>query len=215
MHCNASLLAFTVLFLPISCALDLHAALDSTAREYDCAPIYALTPELNEESLKTSMACSTKEAFEYVCHIGHAGKIAHSPGDKKQKAATALPRDEIPKRDFAKPIAARVSRILETISRHLMAQIIPMICSAPRDPRPGLAVGTFRVLCHGMCTAKRVHADDEEQTCRVGCLDEPDSLTHYNKCTLFYTIVNTVWRSAAVLLRDHFPHQRFQSFTTS
>ena len=43
-------------------------------------------------------------------HVDHAGKIADSPDDKKQQAATTLLHDEIPKRDFAKPIASRVSR---------------------------------------------------------------------------------------------------------
>ena len=64
--------------------------------------------------LKTSMAHSTMEACEYVRHLDHAGKIADSPSNKKQKAATTLLRDEIQKRDFATPIAARVSKSLRT-----------------------------------------------------------------------------------------------------
>ena len=56
-----------------------------------------------------------------------------------------------------------------------------MICTAARASRPGSAVGLLRVLCNGMCSAKRFHAD-EEQNCRVGCPHESDSLTHYNKC---------------------------------
>ena len=47
------------------------------------------------------MAYSTMEANEYVCHVDHAGRFAGSPIDKKQKAATALLRATIEKRDFA------------------------------------------------------------------------------------------------------------------
>ena len=93
------------------------------------------------------------EAFEFVCHMDHAGRIANSPSDKKQKAATALLRDTIQKRDFALLIAARVSTILGPTGRHLMAQIIPVICDAARASRKGLAVGILRVCCNGMCAA--------------------------------------------------------------
>ena len=121
------------------------------------------------------------EAYEYVCHVDHACRIAGSPSDKKQEAATALVRGTIQKRDCAIPIAARASRILGPIWRHLMAQIIPVNCTAARACRPGLGVGILRVLCNGMCTAQRFHADDEGPYCRVGCPAEPDSLTH-NRC---------------------------------
>ena len=60
---------------------------------------------------------------------------------RKLKAATTLLRDAIQIRDFAVPIAARASRILGPISRHLMEQIIPMICDAARASRLGFAVG--------------------------------------------------------------------------
>ena len=45
------------------------------------------------------------EAYEYVCHMDHAGSIAETPSDEKQKVATAC-----------------ASRILGPISRDLMAQ---------------------------------------------------------------------------------------------
>ena len=105
------------------------------------------------------------EAYEYVCRMDRAGRIADSRSDEKRKAATALLRDTTHKRDFAIPIAARASRIQGPISRHLMGQIIPMICNAARASRPGLAVGILRALCDGMHTAQRFHADDEEQNC--------------------------------------------------
>ena len=34
-----------------------------------------------------------------------------------------------------------------------------MIRNAARASRPGLDVGMLRVLCDGMCTAKRFHAE--------------------------------------------------------
>ena len=40
--------------------------------------------------------------------------------------------------------------------------------------------------------------DGEEQRCRVGCPDEPDSLSHYNECTFLYNFVVAAWRYAAV-----------------
>ena len=57
------------------------------------------------------MAKSTMEAFEFVCRLDHAGKIADSPNDKKQKSATILLRDEIPKRDFAKLVTTRLQSL--------------------------------------------------------------------------------------------------------
>ena len=91
------------------------------AREFD------LSPEWNKKIFKTLMAHRTMEAHACVRHLDHAGKIADSPSDKKQKAATALLRDAIQMRDFSLPIATRSSKILGPISRHLMAQILPMM----------------------------------------------------------------------------------------
>ena len=84
--------------------------------------------------------------------------------------------------DFAVPIGTRASKTLGPISRHFVAQILPITCNAARDSRPELAVGILRVLCNGVCTAQRFHIDGEEKRCRVGCHDEPDSLSHYNEC---------------------------------
>ena len=97
-------------------------------------------PEWEAKFLKTSMAHSTTEAYEYVRHLYHVGRIADTPSDKKRKAATALLRDATRKRDFSLPIVARASKILGPISRHLTAQIIPMICNAARASHPTLAV---------------------------------------------------------------------------
>ena len=133
------------------------------AREHDRENMYALTPEWEERFLKTSMAFfSTMEAYGYVRQMDRAGRIADSSRDKIQKATTTLLCDTNQKSDFALPIAKRASKFVGPISRHHVAQILPMIRNAALASRPGLAV--------------------EEQTCRVGCPDEPDRLSHHNEC---------------------------------
>ena len=60
-----------------------------------------------------------------------------------------------------------------------------------------------------MCTAQRFHMDGEEQRCRVGCPDEPDSLSHYNERPLLLDFVIAAWRYAAVRpRRDRLFHDR-------
>ena len=68
------------------------------AREYAGASIDAHTPEWEERFLKTSMALSTVEAYEYVRQIDRTGKIADSPNHRIQKAATTLLCDTIQNR---------------------------------------------------------------------------------------------------------------------
>ena len=60
------------------------------AREYDGVSLFALPPEWNEKFLKTSMPHSTMEAFEYVRHLDHAGRIADSPSDLKLQSRHGL-----------------------------------------------------------------------------------------------------------------------------
>ena len=61
-----------------------------------------------------------------------------------------------------------------------------------RASRPGLTVGFLRILCNGLCTAQRFHTEGEEQMCRVGCPDEPDSLSHYNECRRLYNVFTSI-----------------------
>ena len=76
-----------------------------------------------------------------------------------------------------------------------------------RASRPGLTVGVLRILFNGLCTAQRFHTEDYEQMCRVGCPNEPDSLSHYNECTLLYDMFRSFWRQATVLpRRNHLLH---------
>ena len=168
------------------------------AREYDNAPIFALRSEWKEKFLKPSMAHSTMEAPAIVRRLDHYGKLDESPQDKKQKAATALLRDEFQKQDFAKPVSLRVSRILGPVSRFRIAQILPQMKLASRASRPGLTVGFLRILCSGLC--RRFHAEGEEQMCRIECPDEPDSLLHYNECPLLYNFFASVRKRAIVVM---------------
>ena len=80
---------------------------------------------------------------------------------------------------------------------------------ASRASRPGLAVGFLRVFCNGPCTAQRFHVEVDEQKCRVGCPNEPDSLSlsHYNECPLLYNMCTSIWRQATRFpRRSHLLH---------
>ena len=77
-----------------------------------------------------------------------------------------------------------------------------------RASRLGLIVGFLRILRSGLCTAQRFHTEEHDHTCRVGCPNEPDSLTHSHitmsvpGCTTFFT---SFWRHSTVLSqRNHF-----------
>ena len=48
---------------------------------------------------------------------------------------------------------------------------------ASRASRTGLTAGFLRSLCNGLYAAQRFHVEGEEQMCRIGCPDGPDSLT--------------------------------------
>ena len=65
------------------------------AREYDRAPINALSPEWKEKFLHPSMTQRRRMKLCVAWII--LEELLHSPNDKKHKAATTLLRDEIPK----------------------------------------------------------------------------------------------------------------------
>ena len=46
-----------------------------------------------------------------------------------------------------------------------------------RASRLGLTVGVLVIRCNVLCTAQRLHTEEYEQMCRVGCPNEPDSLS--------------------------------------
>ena len=123
---------------------------------------------------------------------------------KKQKITTGLLLD---KQDFAGPLSGCASRVLGPISRHRVADILPHMKIASRPSRPGLLVGFLRILCNGLCTAQKFHTEEHDHTCRVGCPNEPDSLTHYNECSMLYNIFVSFWRHSAIVPhRNHLLH---------
>ena len=127
---------------------------------------------------------------------------------KKQKVATGLLLDELHRQDFAGPLSSRGSRFLGPISRYCVADILSHMKLVSRASRPGLIVGFLRILWNGLCTAQRFHAEEDDHTCRVGCPNEPDSLTHYNECPQLYNNFTSFWRHATVLpQRNHFLHE--------
>ena len=86
--------------------------------------------------------------------------------------------------DFAAPISSRAYKVLGPISRYRVADILLHMKLVLCASRPGLTVGLLRILCNGLCTAQRFHTEDFEQKCRVGCPNEPDSLSHCNDCPI-------------------------------
>ena len=104
-----------------ACSNTLNQGLEKiqASRGYDFAPIFAL-----EKFLVPSMARSAVEAFDVVRRLDHSGELDESRQDQKQKAATALLRDNFFEQDFAGPISLHASRILGPISR-FRREILP------------------------------------------------------------------------------------------
>ena len=75
-------------------------------------------------------------------------------------------------------LSRRASEVLGPISRSRVADIVLHMKLVSRASGPGLTVGILRILCHGLCTALRFRTEEHDQTCRVGCPNEPDSLSH-------------------------------------
>ena len=141
------------------------------------------TPSL-PNGKKSSWLYSAMEAYEYLCHMDHAGRIADPPCDKKQGAATALLRDTLQNRDITVPIAARASRILgpsktshgtnHTEDSQCCTRLSPWISCW--DPSRFFVMARAR-QSDSTLTMKR-------KNCRVGCPGEPDALTRHNWCPL-------------------------------
>ena len=101
---------------------------------------------------------------------------------KKQKVATGLILDKLRAQNFAGLLSGRTTRFVGPISRHCIADILPHLKRVSRAARPGLLVGFLRILCNGLCTAQRFHTAENDHTCRIGCPNAPDTLSHYNEC---------------------------------
>ena len=141
------------------------------------------------------------EAYKIVCQIVRIGNIP--PARNLQKAAmNLLSFTTIQQRDFSQPISVRASRVLGPISRHHVAQIIHMVRNAARSSRQGLAVAPS-VLCNCMGTTRRFHVENEEHSCRLGCPNELDCLSHHNRCPLLSNIFGSLWRKAEFHPREN------------
>ena len=171
------------------------------ARGYDRSPGYAITYEWKEKILNPSMAHSTMEAYESVCRLDHAGKVAESPAQKRKKKPPRLCSATKSQNSTLPNLQLHASPESLDLSVESALHSFCLRCVMSRASRPGLAVGIPRILCNGLCTAQRFHMEGEEQRCGVRCLDEPGSLSHYNECPLLYNIFASVWRHAAILPR--------------
>ena len=152
------------------------------ARGHNCTLLFALSPAWEHEFLIHSMALSTADAFDIVCRLDRNDTLDEVPQNKQQKVATGLLLDKLHKQDFAGPLASRASKVLGPISRHRVADILPHMKSVSRASRLGLLVGFLRILCNGLCTTQRIDTEEHDHTCRVGCPNEPDSLSHITMC---------------------------------
>ena len=127
------------------------------AREYDRAPIFALTSKWKEIILKTNGFLAPWRLLNMCATWIVLAKWRNLPPTRNKRPPRPCYATRFKKRNFAKPIATRDSRAFGPVSRHLTAQILLQMCLASRASRPGLAVGLSR--------------------CRAGCQDEPDSLS--------------------------------------
>ena len=123
------------------------------------------------------MARSAAEAFNIVRCLDHSGKVDDSRQDKRQKVATASLRDKLLAQDFAWPKSLRASRILGSTSRSCVAEIPPHMKLASRASRPGLTVGSSRILCVGLCTAQRFHTKVKNKCAELDARTNP-TLSH-------------------------------------
>ena len=162
-----------------ACSSTLRRGLErvSTARGHNCTPLFALSPAWEQEFLFLSMTFHTANAFDIICRLDRDDTLDEVPQNKKQKVATSLLLDKLRKQDFAGPLSSRASRVLGPINRHRVADILLHMKSVSCASRPGLLVGFLRILCNGVCTARRFHTAENDHTCRIGCPDEPDSLS--------------------------------------
>ena len=170
-----------------ACSTTLHQGLEKiqTARGHNCTPIFALSPIWKKEFLVPSVASSTVDAFGIVCRLDRNDTLddVHQKKNKLKAAAGQL-LDNLHKQDFAGPLSSRASKVLGPISRYRVADILPHMKLVSCASRPELIVGFLRILCNRLFTVQRFHTEEHDHTCRVGCPNEPDSLTHCTTCLL-------------------------------
>ena len=140
----------------------------NAARGHNYTPLFALSPAWEQEFLFPSMAFHTVSAFDILSRLDRDDTLDEVPQNKKQKVAVGLLLDKLRTQDFAGPLSSRASRVLGPNSRHCIADILPHMKRVSCASLPGLLVGFLRILCNGLCTARRFHAAEGHHTCRVG-----------------------------------------------
>ena len=130
---------------------------------------------------------SSARPFNIACRLDHNGKLEEVSQDKKQKAVTSLLRDELHLKDLAGPFSSRASKVLGLIIRCRIAGILlHMKFASSRASRHGFTVRFLRIFSRTLYGTKISH-----WRCwnKRGCLNEPDSLSHYNEWSLLYKII--------------------------
>ena len=116
-------------------------------------------------------------ALDIVCRVDRDDTLDEVPQNKKQKVAINLLVDKLRTQDFAGSLSRRASRVQGPINRRRASDILPHMKIVSRASRLGLLVCFFRILCKGPCAARRFHTAENDDTCRIGCPDEADSLS--------------------------------------
>ena len=116
-------------------------------------------------------------SFHFLLHLKFVDNLRTPPKESMDLSDEFL-LSTLYEQDFAVPISLRASKVLGPISRYRVADILPHMKLVSRASRPGLTVGVLRILCTGLCTALTFHTEEHDHTCRVGCPNEPDSLSH-------------------------------------
>ena len=159
---------------------------------------FALSPAWEQEFLFLSMTFHTANALDIGCRLDRDDTLDETPQIIKQKVATNLLLDKMRTQDFAGPIVCRASKVFGPISRHRVADILLHMKKVSCASRPGLLVGVLRILCTGLCTARRFHTIENDHTCRVGCQMNL-TLSYYNECPRLYNIFLSFRRRATIL----------------
>ena len=163
-----------------ACSSTLRRGLEKSVRHVGTIALLSLLslPLGKENSLFHPWSLALR--MHLILFVGWTVMTHLMKSHKRQQIATRLLLGKLRKQDFAGLLSSRASRVLGPISRHRVADILPHMKSVSCASRPGLLVGFLRILCIGLCTAQRFHTEEQDHTCRIGCPNEPDSLTHYN-----------------------------------
>ena len=163
-----------------------------------------LSPVWEQEFLVPSMALTLRTHMILFVVWTVMTRLTKFHKTKSRKAATKLLLDKLHKQVFAGPLACRASGVTGPINRHRVADILPHMKSVSRASRLGILVGFLRILCNGLCTAQRFHTEEHDHICRVGCSNEPDSLSLTTINVSKYNIF--LWTCYDIAQRNHVLH---------